>query len=113
MPCAVCRKHYREWRKLQSLERFSGLEGSYFQEEAERWVWALHDEVNQQRGVEARPTLEEARAAAATATTNDLHESLQKLMEVLERAKLERLVDGGFVRDWRGRLALLRRFIMV
>lgn len=113
MPCAVCRKHYREWRKLHSLEHFSGLEGAYFQEEAERWVWALHDEVNQQRGVEARPTLEEARAAAATATTNDLHESLQKLMEVLERAKLERLVDGGFVRDWRGRLALLRRFIMV
>jgi hypothetical protein len=34
-------------------------------------------------------------------------------VEVLDRAKLERLIDGAFVRDWRGRLSLLRRFIMV
>jgi len=107
MPCAICRNHYREWRKTHSLERLTG--GT---EDAEQWLWSLHDEVNQQRGT-GRPSFEEVRALYATATTGDLHESLQKLMEVLERAKLERLIDGAFVREWRQRLSLLRRFIMV
>ena len=107
MPCAICRNHYRQWRKTHSLEKLSGSA-----EDAEQWLWYLHDEVNQQRGT-ARPSFEEVRTLYAAATTADLQESLQKLMEVLERAKLERQIDGAFVREWRLRLSLLRRFIMV
>ena len=44
---------------------------------------------------------------------SDLNQSLQKLMEVLDRAKLQRQIDGAFLRDWSQRLSTLRKFIRV
>lgn len=83
-----------------------------FQEGAREWVWKLHNRVNEQRGV-TTISVEDAIELYREKRTRDLQQSLEKLMEVLDRAKLQRQVDGAFVRDWNQRLATLRRFVRV
>ena len=83
-----------------------------FREAAQEWAWHLHDTVNEQRSVERMP-LDAAKELYKTKTTADLQQSIDKLMEVLERAKLQRLVDGAHIREWRAKLSLLRRFINI
>jgi hypothetical protein len=83
-----------------------------FRDTAQEWAWHLHDTVNEQRSVERMP-LDAAKELYRTKTTADLQQSIDKLMEVLERAKLQRLVDGAHIREWRAKLSHLRRFVNV
>lgn len=113
LPCPLCQKHYRAWRKDRPLQGFLDIkDGVEFYEAARQWVWALHDKINEQRGA-ARPSLEEAKALFSAMGTADLQQALQKLLEVLDIAKLQRLIDGAYVREWRSRLSLLRKLLMV
>ena len=57
--------------------------------------------------------LEEAIELYREKRTRDLQQSLEKLMEVLDRAKLQRQIDGAFVRDWNQRLNTFRRLVRV
>ena len=83
-----------------------------FRDAAQEWAWNLHDTVNEQRSVE-RMSLDAAKELYKTKTTADLQQSIDKLMEVLERAKLQRLVDGAHIREWKAKLFALRRLIRV
>jgi hypothetical protein len=113
LPCPLCQKHYREWLKVHPLPAFLDMKSTAaFQEGAREWVWKLHNRVNEQRGVAEMP-LEEAIELYRERGTRDLQQSLEKLMEVLNRAKLQRQVDGALVRDWNQRLGLFRRFVRV
>ena len=113
LPCPLCQKHYREWRKTNPLRRLlEERTGSSFQLAARTWLWRLHDTVNAQRGV-ARFSLDEALELYSTLGSTDLQQALEKLLEVLERAKLQRLIDGAYIREWRKRLATLRVLIRV
>jgi hypothetical protein len=70
--------------------------------------------VNKQREVPAEQRVPFARLAelyGPARTRQDLQQDINILVEVLRRAAMERLVDGGFVRDWQGRLAALRRLV--
>ena len=68
--------------------------------------------MNAQRGV-ARLSTDEAVELYSTLGSSDLQQALEKLLEVLERAKLQRLIDGAYIREWRKRLATLRVLIRV
>jgi hypothetical protein len=83
-----------------------------FHDGTREWIWKLHNRVNEQRGAPTMP-LEEAIELYREKGTRDLQQSLEKLMEVLDRAKLQRQVDGAFVRDWNQRLGTFRRFVRV
>ena len=113
LPCPLCQKHYREWRKEHPLRRFlEERNGSAFQLAARTWLWRLHDRVNAQRNVE-RMGLDEAVEKYSKMGSSDLQQALERLLEVLERAKLQRLIDGTYVREWRKRLVMLRTFLRV
>jgi hypothetical protein len=113
LPCPLCQKHYREWLKASPLPAFLEMKSVVaFQEGAREWVWKLHNRVNEQRGITSMP-LEEAIELYREKRTRDLQQSLEKLMEVLDRAKLQRQVDGAFVRDWNQRLNTFRRLARV
>jgi len=114
LPCPLCQKHYRAWRKANPLQSFLETNGPLeFYEAARLWVWRLHDSVNERRGV-PRLSFEEAMATVATVmTTTDLQQALEKLLVVLEAAKLQRMVEGVYVREWRQKLAFLRKFLRV
>jgi hypothetical protein len=107
LPCPLCQKHYRSWRTKHPLE-FPGSPTAFY-EAARNWLWKLHDTINEERGV-ARPSLEEA---TELNKQKDFQQSLKALLEVLEQAKLQRLIDGAHVREWLQRLTHLRRFIRV
>jgi hypothetical protein len=113
LPCPLCQKHYREWLKAYPLPAFLEMKSAAaFHDGTREWVWKLHNRVNEQRGV-ATISLENAIELYREKGTRDLQQSLEKLMEVLDRAKLQRQVDGAFVRDWNQRLATFRRFVRV
>lgn len=113
LPCALCQKHYREWRKANPLRRLlDERSGTSFQHAARTWLWRLHDAVNAQRGV-TQISLDEAVEIYSKMGATELQQALEKLLEVLERAKLQRLIDGSYIREWRKRLTTLRVFIRV
>ena len=68
--------------------------------------------MNAQRGV-GRISLDEAMEIYSKMEGTELQQALEKLLEVLERAKLQRLIDGAYIREWRKRLATLRALIRV
>ena len=113
LPCPLCQKHYRDWLRMHPPKRFLDKRNpTGFYEAAQKWLWDLHDKINEQRGVE-RMSLEEAKELYSTKTTADLQRALERLLEVLERAKLQRLIDGIHAREWRQKLALLRGFLKI
>lgn len=59
MPCAMCRSHYRAWRKDHPLEAMANLRGVPLREAIRSWLFKLHENVNQRRGVASGLTLED------------------------------------------------------
>ena len=56
MPCALCRKHYQEWRRLHPLEGLGT--GTGFFPAVREWLFILHEFVNKSREVEVAFTRE-------------------------------------------------------
>ena len=83
-----------------------------FNEALRKWLWELHDTVNTQREV-VGPTFEELNALYADKRTSELQQALERLLEVLQRATLERRIDGALVREWKRRLSFLRAFLFI
>jgi hypothetical protein len=109
MPCQMCRGHYRAWRTRRSLE---GLYGG--SDASREWVWALHEDVNQRRGVTAEQGVPFARLTELYGpgrNRQEFQQDIDTLVAVLLRAAQQRLVDGGVVRDWQKRLGMLRRLV--
>ena len=50
MPCALCRKHYQEWRRFHPLEALGS--GSAFFPAVREWLFILHEHVNMSREIE-------------------------------------------------------------
>ena len=109
MPCQMCRGHYRAWRTKRPLE---GLYGGT--DASREWLWSLHEEVNEQRGVAAEQRVPFARLGelyGAGRSRQEFQQDIDTLVAVLLRAAQQRLVDGGVVREWQKRLGLLRRLV--
>jgi hypothetical protein len=51
IPCPKCKAHYIKWRTVHKFEEFMTCPPASFREEARKWVWALHTQVNEERGV--------------------------------------------------------------
>ena len=49
LACAVCREHYRAWRAAHAVEEFIGAGKYSFQELLRRWLWDLHEYVNDRK----------------------------------------------------------------
>lgn len=107
LPCAMCRAHYKKWRLSHPLEEFLIYRGEDFREKLREWIWGLHDSVNRDRGVASFP-LEDLHIYRDI-EANKLHESLQTLVKLFEKAILHRQVNAIYVSDWRKAIALLRK----
>jgi len=51
IPCQRCKAHYTKWRTTHRLEQFMNYSPTVFREEARKWLWGLHSEVNEERNV--------------------------------------------------------------
>lgn len=113
LPCPLCQKHYKAWCMKHPPTRFLDIRSPVaFNEALRKWLWELHDTVNRQRE-HIGPTFEEATALYADKRTSELQQALERLLEVLQRATLERRIDGAFVREWKLRLSFLRKFLFI
>ena len=113
LPCPLCQNHYRAWLKANPIAVFLTIRSpAAFAEAAQLWVWRLHNSINRDRGVEEM-TAEDAKALYSSKTSADMQQALDRLLNVLAEAKLQRLIDGIYTREWRGKLSLLRRLLGV
>lgn len=111
LPCPMCQNHYRAWLKANPIAAFLSIRSpAAFAEAAQLWLWRLHNSINRDRGL-GEMTAEEAKELYASKTSGDMQQALDKLLNVLAEAKLQRLIDGIFTREWRGKLANLRRLL--
>ena len=108
LPCKLCQAHYREWRTRHSLE---GVRGTYLRDESRRWLWALHENVNEERGVQSGIDLSGVEALYSGRSAGEMQADLETLLGVLQRATQTGLLDGGPVRTWKGTLGLFRRVV--
>ena len=56
MPCELCRKHYKEWRAKHPIRSWPDVykgRPAEFREQIRRWLWELHEHVNQSKGIES------------------------------------------------------------
>jgi hypothetical protein len=113
LPCPMCQNHYRAWLKANPIVAFLAIRSpSAFAEAAQAWLWRLHNSINRDRNV-GEMTEEDAKALYASKTTKDIQQALDRLLNVLAEAKLQRLIDGVYTREWRAKLAHLRRLVGV
>jgi len=112
LPCQLCQQHYTHWLKNHPVKLLGKQNPTEFHEAVKKWLFNLHNTINEQRGIEPM-SIEDAMTLYRTMSSKDFQEALDSLLEVLERAKLQRLVDGSHIREWRQCLSFLRRFIMV
>ena len=106
MPCAKCRAHFKAWRTTHPTERF--MTSYDLRADAREWLWALHDEVNRERGV-AGPALEELPGLYGGRTGQELQEDTKAVLAVFQQAVLERLIAPEVVHAFRNCLSMLRR----
>jgi hypothetical protein len=111
MPCALCRGHYREWQKRRPVERFLETRGDELRLAARRWVWDLHEKVNDQREVDVagRMALEEVETAYSRPAPGEFSKKVVFLANLFQAAAQERLIDGEAVRQFRAKAELFRR----
>ena len=111
LPCPMCQNHYRAWLKGNPVSAFLSLRSpAAFAEAAQEWLWRLHNSINKERGL-GEMSLEDAKALYATKTSGDMQQALERLMHVLDQAKLQRLIDGAYALEWRGKLRNMRRLL--
>jgi hypothetical protein len=111
LPCPMCQNHYRAWLKANPVAAFLNIRSpAAFAEAAQEWLWRLHNTINKDRGL-GEMTAEDAKALYATKTSSDMQQALERLMHVLDQAKLQRLIDGVYALEWRGKLRNMRRLL--
>lgn len=110
LPCVKCQVHFRAWKRVHHLELFAQRQGDDLRRAAREWLWALHEEVNTERGVTGGcavsdlPTLYGSRPAAA------LQADLRDVIRYLSAAVESRHIPAEAFRTFRRAVGLLLRF---
>ncbi len=89
MPCPLCRNHYKEWRTRRPIDQFPETQ-SEFREAVRKWLYDLHENVNQSRGLQSGITLDKLGPMYAG---YDLKELGKQFAFLLNRALRMRAVE--------------------
>lgn len=114
MPCALCRKHYGEWRKAHSIEGLAAWRGEQLRSESRKWLWELHDAVNRRKAIESggeeqkQVKLEDAKEMYEKGSREDLTKEYDALHKVIQNAIAQGLIAGAYWREWVARFRFLR-----
>ena len=107
IPCQKCRAHYSKWKLSHKLDSFLHYPPSTVREEARKWLWGLHAEVNAERGVENLPLADVAAMYEKRNSVRDFEECLTAFKNALEQS----LIPGDAVRMLRLSFSKLRVFL--
>jgi hypothetical protein len=84
IPCNRCKKHYEDWSKKNKIEAFLSHPYGTLREEARKWLWALHTEINEESKVTNIP-LSDVENLYGKRTTFDISKDEREFTAVLMR----------------------------
>jgi hypothetical protein len=108
MPCALCRKHYGEWKKERPPEKLAAWSGVYLQSECRKWVWDLHERVNARAGVQSSIMFDSLQTLYGAYKKEDLMKEYDELHRVIQIAIAQGLINGAHWREWVAKFRFLR-----
>ena len=104
LPCAKCSAHYKSWRTRNSPDRL----GAGIRLASRKWLWDLHNEINQEKGVES-PPLDTMETLYGPLRTYELKDALDKCVESFQKGAILRLVASPAIHDFKRRAQLILR----
>ena len=109
LPCAMCRGHYRDWRRAHPLEDFLGSHGEFFRKRVREWLWGLHDDVNARREGDLERLPLEGLEKYKEVSSKEIQDTLQSIIKVLNKSVLHRQINADCLAEWRKGITLLRK----
>ena len=104
LPCAKCSAHYKNWRTRNPPDRL----GAGLRSASRKWLWNLHNEINQEKGV-VSPPLESIENQYGHLKTYELKDALDKCMESFQKGVILRLVSSAAIHDFKRCAQLIMR----
>ena len=103
----------KDCRIRNHIENMMTYRGVYFKDKLRRWIWGLHDSVNQRRGLAPEQCLpyESLSNTYHTTSLQSLSQLVNSLTEKLDRAVIYRQIEAPILRDWKRALEYVRRFM--
>ena len=110
VPCQKCRAHYKAWATKHRIDRFANCSTMTIRAEARLWVWGLHTEVNEERGVTG-PPISEMATMYETRTSANLTGDSEECVTAFKNALQHSLIPAEMLRNFRYTLSRLRAFV--
>ncbi len=107
MPCALCRGHYKEWITRYSLNGLLALRGAAFREEARKYVWQLHENVNTGKQISSGISLADCEKLYSSPAT--LQEALDKFSAYVQTQISAGRFKGEPLKEFRIQVTYLRK----
>lgn len=110
----MCRKHYAAWKRSHPVEALltaGGGRGPLFREQARKWLWDLHEDVNQRRGVEGGVPLDSLEERYGSRGRENIQADVTILLKALQNAAIRVKVDAKFIKQWQVYLGFLRALL--
>lgn len=112
LACATCREHYRAWRQKHPIEDFVGRDRDVFRELLRKWLWDLHEYVNDHREVPQERRLPfDALASYKEVPRQEIFQRISTLKDVLHKAGLHRQINPTYVVEWLRTLKFLQKLL--
>jgi len=108
LPCAKCKAHFQSWRKRNPVEASVALSGEPLRTWARGWVYDLHDEVNQEKGLKS-PGLEEVQQLFQSRTAREQADDIREIQAHLLRASQLRIIKAEHIHAFKTNVSLLGR----
>jgi len=108
LPCAKCKAHFQSWRKRNPIEASVALDGEPLRIWARQWVYYLHDEVNQEKGVTS-PGLEEVQQLFQSRTAREQTDDIREINAHLLKASQSRIIAGEHIHTFKTNMSLIGR----
>jgi hypothetical protein len=108
MPCQLCRQHYNKWRKEHPLEKLSVLRGPALRDAVRKWLYELHENVNQDRKLESNITIEQLPELYKSV---DIRTEWGKFFEQMKTSTEVGLVSQLVLQNFHRHLGILRKLL--
>jgi hypothetical protein len=109
LPCEKCKHHYRAWRQKNPPTTFGN--GVELRNSVRTWLWALHSEINQERGIHTEPALIEMPSLYGNCIKEDFVRDQRDVYSIFEKGIVLRTVHPIGLAVFKASLARLRKLI--
>ncbi len=107
MPCSLCRSHYAAWRTSHPIDKLPETQAE-FRQAVRKWLFDLHEDVNQSRGFSSGLTLDQL---SMMYKGYDLKELGKQFEFLLQRALRLKAIDREAMKKFSTHYTFLTRIL--